>query len=135
MATQHYLKSGLVEPFATEERTDRGRFRFGFHLEKWLKSALTAPLAALGFSQVLTATKSAYDAGSIATDAVATTTLTITGAAVGDVVAFGVSGTVPTGILIRVQITATNTATITLQNVTAGSIDPGALDIKVKVIK
>ncbi len=40
MATQHYLKSGLVDPFATEQRTDRGRFRFGFHLEKWLKTAL-----------------------------------------------------------------------------------------------
>ena len=131
MATQHYLKSGLVESWAKEERTDRGRFRFGFHLEKWLTSAL----ATVGFSKVLTAVKTGYDAGSIATDAVATTTLSIPGAVVGDVVAFGVSGTLPTGIVVKVQITATDTATISLQNTTAGSIDPGALTITVKVIK
>lgn len=131
MAKQHYLKSGLVETWATVERTDRGRFRFGFHLEKWL----TGALAALGFSKVLSATKSAYNAASIAADSVASTTLAVPGAAVGDVVAFGVSGVVPTGVIIRVQITAADTATITLQNTTGGAIDPGALDIKVKVIK
>lgn len=52
-----------------------------------------------------------------------TTTVTVTGAAVGDVVSVGFSTAVPAGVLLIPAVTAANTVTVTLLNLTAAAVN------------
>lgn len=76
-----------------------------------------------------------YDAPSIATLASTTTTVTVTGAAVGDFVdsvSFGLS---LAGLQVTGEVTAANTITLTLQNPTAAAIDLASTTVRVRVGK
>jgi len=74
-----------------------------------------------------------YDAPSIAGGGQTSTTVTVTGAAVGDLVtavSFGVS---TGGLIVTAQVTAANTVTVWLDNNTAGAIDLASTTVKVRV--
>jgi hypothetical protein len=64
-----------------------------------------------------------WDAASTADGAMTSTTVTVTGAAIGDTVAVGLSVAVPAGALLAGAVTATNTVTVTLFNKTGGALD------------
>lgn len=76
--------------------------------------------------------KATYDAPSIAAAGTATTTITVTGAAVGDEarVTFGVS---LGGLQASAYVSAANTVTVVLQNPTAGAIDLASTTIRATV--
>lgn len=79
---------------------------------------------------ILNASKT-WDPPSLATGAQTTTTLTITGAAIGDfvLVSFSLS---TAGLILRADITATDTATIVLLNMTGGTVDLASGTLKVR---
>ncbi len=64
-----------------------------------------------------------WDPASTADGAMTSTTVTITGAAVGDTVSVGFSVAVPAGALLTGAVTATNTVTVTLFNKTGAPLD------------
>ena len=64
-----------------------------------------------------------WDPGSIADGAMTSTTVTVTGAAVGDTTAVGFSQAVPAGAILSGSVTATNTVTVTLFNKTGAPLD------------
>lgn len=76
-----------------------------------------------------------WDPASVADGAMTSTTVTVTGAAVGDVVAVGFSVAVPAGALLVGSVTATNTVTVTLFNKTGGALDLGSGTLKATVLK
>lgn len=76
-----------------------------------------------------------YDAPSIAAAGSTSTTVTATGAAVGDLVeavSFGVS---TAGLVVTAQVTAANTVTVWLYNPTAAAINLASTTVRVKVRK
>lgn len=76
-----------------------------------------------------------YDAPSIAAGGSTSTTVTATGAAVGDLVeavSFGVS---TAGLVVTAQVTAANTVTVWLYNPTAAAINLASTTLRVKVRK
>ena len=74
-----------------------------------------------------------YDPPSIAAGGVATTTVTATGAAVGDVSLASFSLDLA-GLIITSYVSAANTVTVKLYNPTAGAIDLASGTLRVKVI-
>ncbi len=64
-----------------------------------------------------------WDPASTLDAAMTSTTLTVTGAAIGDTVAVGFSVAVPAGALLVGAVTATNTVTVTLFNKTGSTLD------------
>ena len=76
----------------------------------------------------------AYDFGAIAAQTEATTTLTITGAAVGDVVIVRPT-TAVNGIITDGTVTAANTVTIRAVNYSSGSINPASQTYNVIVFQ
>lgn len=74
-------------------------------------------------------TSAAHDFASIASAACATTTVTVSGAAVGDPVVCGFSVAPAGGLVRNFDVTAGDTVTVQLCNTTAGAIDPAATDI------
>lgn len=64
-----------------------------------------------------------WDPGSVAAGAYTSTTLTVTGAAVGDVVSVGFSDPVPAGCVLSGAVTVADTVTVTLVNHAAGAVD------------
>ncbi|MES2692789.1 MAG: hypothetical protein V4773_04895 [Verrucomicrobiota bacterium] len=83
---------------------------------------------------VRTFAKIAHDFTSIAAQTVGTTTVTVTGAVVGDTVAVAPPATLNDGLICTGRVSATNTVTLTLANITSGAIDPASLDYKGTVI-
>jgi hypothetical protein len=81
--------------------------------------------------QIVSAT---YDAGSLSDAAGETTTVTVPGAALGDacVASLGVSAA---GVLVTCYISAANTASVRLQNETAGTVDLASTTLRVFVFK
>jgi len=75
------------------------------------------------------------DFGSIAAQSKADLTITVTGAAVGDPVFFGVFAIPPTGIVLQAFVSATDTVTIRATNVTSSPIDPDSANYKVLVLR
>jgi hypothetical protein len=75
-----------------------------------------------------------YDAPSIAIGGTTTTTITVTGAALGDFarVSFGVS---LAGLTATAYVSASNTVTVVLHNPTAGAIDLASTTIRARVSK
>lgn len=79
-----------------------------------------------------------HDFANIATDgANDTTTVTVSGAALGDfaIPSLDVTGGVPAGALLVASVTAANTVTVTLQNETGGALNLGSGTLRVLVIR
>lgn len=98
-----------------------------------LFNAILADLAAVrgSVSGILTGSAT-FDAGSLADGVGETTTVTVTGAALGDfaVVSLGVS---TQGITVTANVTAANTVTVRLQNETTGVIDLASTTLRALV--
>lgn len=86
------------------------------------------PGSALAFS-------GAFACGSLAANTVSDTTMTVTGAAVGDVVALGPPAAPVTGVLFNGFVSATDTVTVRAGNVTAGGHSVGTITISGFVLK
>lgn len=74
-----------------------------------------------------------WDPASIADSAFTSTTVTVTGAVVGDTVNVGFSNAVPAGALLVGAVTAANTVTVTLFNKTGGAVDLASGTLRVDV--
>lgn len=83
----------------------------------------------------LTATKSAFDFGSISAHTTSTTTVSLTGAATTDFVLLRLSNAPDDGIIYDAYVSAADTVTIRAVNTTAGAIDPASRDYVVLVIR
>jgi hypothetical protein len=77
----------------------------------------------------------AYNPPSIPNGATASQTLTITGAALGDTVSIASTHMLPNGMFFVANVTAANTVTIQLANLSGATQDVGAGDVKVDVWK
>lgn len=87
------------------------------------------------FPEVFIATASVADPASLADGAGVSTTVTVPGVALGDVV-LGVSASVSTqGMLLEGNVTATDTVIVRLQNESGGAIDLAAYTLKVVVVR
>lgn len=76
------------------------------------------------------------DFGSTAANTVTDLTITVTGAASGDIVTLGVpNGSVPAGGTFFAWVSATNTVTVRFANNTTGALDPASGTFKVKLIQ
>jgi len=85
-----------------------------------------------GIAEVLTAT-AVLDYASIAAQTCGEKTVTVTGAAVGDSVKIGPPAALEAGLSVTGIVTAANTVTIRLCNVTSGAIDPASATYRVTV--
>lgn len=104
-----------------------------FNLGRSYKAAMAILDAAVG--TILTGTKTAFNAPDIANGAQTTTTLTVTGAALGDFVV-GVSCSIDlAGLQASGYVSAADTVTILLQNNSGSAINLAAADFKVLVRK
>lgn len=84
--------------------------------------------------RVLTATTT-WNPASAATGTAQSTTITVTGAAVGDLAVAGLT-TMPTGTwLLSAQVTAANTVTVTLRNDSGATVDPASGTLRATVWK
>jgi hypothetical protein len=102
-------------------RSDTGQFR-GYSASKWFNFAITLDGSAT------------WDISSLGTLANGSTTLTVTGAAVGDEVV--VSPSMPSaGVIVAGDVTSANTVTLRAHNTSSGTIDPASTTFRVKVIK
>lgn len=81
---------------------------------------------------VLTGTAT-WDPASIAAGGTATTTVTVTGATLGDFVERVSLGVSTAGLVVSATVTASNTVTVVLQNPTAGAIDLASSTVSVAV--
>ena len=72
-----------------------------------------------------------WDPANVTTGNMTSTTVTVTGAAIGDVAVPGLSVAVPAGALLTASVTAADTVTVTLYNLTGGDLDlaSGALTV------
>lgn len=75
------------------------------------------------------------DFGSIAANACSTSTITVTGAVTGDGVQPSWPSTLEAGLLGMMHVTASNTVTVTLCKITAGSVDPASNTFGATVVK
>lgn len=75
-----------------------------------------------GVSRELSATKT-WDPANTADGAMTSTTITVTGAVVGDPVRVGFTPAVPAGAVLSGSVTAADTVTVTLLNKTGGALD------------
>jgi len=80
-------------------------------------------------------TSATLDFPSISSNSTATQTITITGATVGYPVLLGAPGGLETGLIFCGYVSATDTVTIRLHNVSGGSINPASADWTVGVLK
>lgn len=104
-----------------------------FNLGKSFKAAMAIIDAAIG--NVLTATKTAFNAPDIADGDQATTTVTVTGAVLGDFV-IGVSCSIDlAGLQLTGYVSAADTVTLLLQNNSGAAVNLAAADFKVRVRK
>ena len=75
------------------------------------------------------------DFPSISAAGTQTLTVTVPGAAVGDVVAIGLPATVNAGIVFDARVTATDTLTVRAMNITASPVDPASATYDFVVFK
>lgn len=83
--------------------------------------------------KIMSAVTASWTPGSIASASRATTTVTMTGAALGDVVSCGPSITITAGMILTAWVSAVNTVTVQLQNQTGAANTPGTLTVRVQV--
>lgn len=84
-------------------------------------------------SQVALTATAALDFASIAAGAVGTLTMTVTGAATGDMVIVAPPGNITAGLVWCAFVSSANTVTIRLINGTASAIDPASASWKASV--
>ena len=84
-------------------------------------------------AEILTAT-AALDFGIIAAATSADLTITVTGAAVNDSVTLGLPAAPTAGIIYQAFVSAANTVTVRVTNITAASIDPLSQTFRVTTI-
>jgi hypothetical protein len=106
--------------------------------QEWFNSTsgqFRARAASKTFNFAITLDGSAtWDISSLGTLANGSTTLTVTGAAVGDEVV--VSPSMPSaGVIVAGDVTSANTVTLRAHNTSSGTIDPASTTFRVKVIK
>lgn len=87
-----------------------------------------------GFSTDLSGSATS-DVASIAAGTVATVSITVTGAVVGDFVVFSTSAAPAAGLIISAVVTAANTVEVRLANPTGSAIDPASMTYYARVIK
>ena len=75
------------------------------------------------------------DYGSIAAGASEDQTVTVTGAAVGDIVAIGLPSTIETGLVFTAFVSASNTVTLRASNITGSPINPASATFKAMVFR
>lgn len=73
--------------------------------------------------------------GSISAGAVATATITVTGAVAGDCVKVGVPAAFNAGLMWSEHVTAADTVTLRVYNTTGGAIDPASGTFKATVVR
>lgn len=76
-----------------------------------------------------------WDPPSVAAAAEATTSVTVTGAAMGDVALVGFSLNLPASVHLRAHVSAADTVTVSLRNNSGGAVDLGSGTVKVSIIK
>jgi hypothetical protein len=76
-----------------------------------------------------------WDPGSLANGASASTTVTVTGAAVGDIALCGFTSITAAGWQMRANITSANTASVTITNQTGGTVDLPSGTLRVGVMQ
>lgn len=92
-----------------------------------------AQLAGVSAVAPLTATAT-LDFPSTASGAVSALTVTVTGAATGDKVALGAPSTLETGLIAFGFVSAANTVTVRLANLSGSTVDPASASWKVAVL-
>lgn len=106
-------------------------------LKLWfeMNPPMTSLAAVIGL-KIMSGSKT-FDFASVADGAVANTTVTVTGAAVGDfaVAALNVTGGIPANAVLSASVTAANTATVTLFNKTGGALDLASGTLRVAVLR
>lgn len=75
-----------------------------------------------------------WDSGSISANSYTSTTITATGAALGDFVLVSASAALDTGTMMTAEVTSSNTVTVKLYNMTASPIDPSSKTYYVRVL-
>lgn len=75
------------------------------------------------------------DFPSVANGAMTSTTVTVTGAQIGEAVAVGLSVAVPAGAILSGSVTAANTVTVTLLNNTGGPLDLASATLRASVLR
>lgn len=73
-----------------------------------------------------------WDPASVASGASVSTTVTVTGAAIGDMVLPTLSVAVPAGVILTANVTAADTATVTLSNLSGGAVDLANSTLRVR---
>jgi hypothetical protein len=77
----------------------------------------------------------AWDPASVASGAFTSTAITATGAAVGDAVLVGFTPAVPAGVMLTAEVTAADTVTVTLFNISGSPQDLASGTLNVRVFK
>ncbi len=103
-------------------------------IRKATAKANGAVAAASGTASLKRGSKT-WDSADTADDATATTTVTVTGALVGDPVQVGFSLAVPAGAILTGHVTAANTVTVTLLNKTGGALNLGSGTLVAQVLR
>jgi hypothetical protein len=98
-------------------------------------AGLTVGSGSTVIAAIKSAVKSAHDFGTVNAGVTATTTLTVTGAAVDNPVAWSTPATWPNGLELSARCTAADTVTIYAFNPTAGNIATGSFNFRVTQIK
>ena len=108
---------------------DKLTLRYDSTAGSWVEESFTSA------RQLIFSGSATYDAPSIATGGTTTTTVTVTGASVGDYVrspSFGVS---LAGLMATAYVSSANTVTVVLYNPTAGAIDLASTTLSIEVMK
>jgi hypothetical protein len=106
----------------------------GTERTRWSSSGFTIGASGTPIASVISATAT-LDFPSISTLTSADLTITVTGAATGDVVALGLPAAPTAGIAWNAFVSATNTVTVRAHNYTGSSIDPASAAFRVQVTK
>lgn len=101
----------------------------------WVCTVAGTPGTWLPMGYTANAGSATVDLGSIAAGAIATFTITVTGAAAGDTVYVGPPSTIEAGLTWCAFVSAADTVTVRVHNTTAGAIDPASATWKAKVVK
>ena len=119
----------LTRPRTLAVSGDRLVLRWSKRLTIWEEEAF------LSAQQLVFTGSATYDAPSIAAGGTTTTTVTVTGAALGDYVSSVSLGISSAGLVITGYVSAANTVTVVLYNPTAGAIDLASTTLSIEVMK
>lgn len=103
----------------------------------WADSATKAKLKLAGnvyrgTTNLPTEAAASWDPASVASGASTSTTITLAGAAIGDMILPTLSLAIPAGMLLTANVTAADTVTVTLSNLSGGAVDLGNSTLRVR---